>query len=249
MSGALQGRRAVITGAASGIGRATAELFARQGAHVSLVDRNGDAAGEVRDRLSGSGHRIVAMDVADEGAWARLADELDADGCDILVNNAGTATLKPIAELGLDDWRRELAVNLDSVFLGTRALLPLLARSGCGAIVNLSSVRGIIGGVNATAYCASKGAVRLFTKAAALECAGLGNGVRVNSVHPGLVETPMACAAMADPAVRDRRMAALPMGRPGQAEEIAAVILFVASDAASYMTGGDIVVDGGTVAQ
>lgn len=250
MSGALQGRRAIVTGAGSGIGRATVELFAAEGAKVVLVDRDGASAREVSAKLAGSGHRVYEMDVVDEATWEGLADLLGREGgCDVLVNNAGTATLKPISDLSLADWRGEMAVNLDSVFLATRTLLPLLARSGRGAIVNISSIRGIIGGVNATAYCASKGGVRLFTKAVALECAELRNGVRVNSVHPGLIETPMAAAAMADPGVLARRMAALPLGRPGLASEVAAAILFAASDASSYMTGAEIVVDGGTIAQ
>jgi meso-butanediol dehydrogenase / (S,S)-butanediol dehydrogenase / diacetyl reductase len=247
VTGILAGRRAVVTGAASGIGRATAALFAEEGARVVLVDRDRDAAGQVAARLAGDDHRIVAMDVTDEGAWDALARSLDAD-CAILVNNAGAATLYPLAETSLAQWRSAMAVNLDSVFLGTRALLPALARSGHGAIVNVSSIRGIIGGVNATAYCASKGAVRLLTKAVALECAESGNGVRVNSVHPGLIDTPLAAAALSDAEVAARRMATLPMGRAGRADEIASTILFAASDAARYMTGAEIVVDGGTIA-
>lgn len=247
MTGILAGRRAVVTGAASGIGRATAALFAEEGAHVVLVDRDRAAAEQVAARLSGHGHRMVAMDVTDEAAWDSLARSLDAD-CSILVNNAGAAILYPLAETSLAQWRAAMAVNLDSVFLGIRALLPALALSGHGAIVNVSSIRGIIGGVNATAYCASKGAVRLLTKAVALECARSGNGVRVNSVHPGLIDTPLAAAALSDAEVAVRRMATLPMARAGRAEEVASTILFAASDAARYMTGAEIVVDGGTIA-
>nr|WP_314443471.1 SDR family NAD(P)-dependent oxidoreductase [uncultured Sphingomonas sp.] len=249
MTGALKGRRAVITGAGSGIGRAIALLFAREGGRVVLVDRDRGAITALLPLLSGSGHEAAGMDVTSEADWHRLAEVLADGGCDILVNNAGQATLKPIAELSLAEWRGEMATNLDSVFLGSKALLPLLAASGRGAIVNISSIRGIIGGNNATAYCASKGAVRLFTKAMALEWAELGSGIRVNSIHPGLIETPMAAAAMADPDVCARRMASLPLGRPGRVEEIASAVLFAASEASSYMTGAEIVVDGGTVAQ
>jgi len=247
MTGALAGRRAVVTGAASGIGRATAELFAAEGARVVLIDRDAAAAEQVAAGLDGPGHRVVALDVTDEVGWDELARSLGAD-CAILVNNAGAATLYPLAETSHSQWRRAMAVNLDAVFLGTRALLPALARSGHGAIVNVSSIRGIIGGVNATAYCASKGAVRLFTKAVALECAELRNGVRVNSLHPGLIDTPLAATALADPDAAARRMATLPMARAGRADEVAAAILFAASDAARYMTGAEIVIDGGTTA-
>ena len=248
MNGILSGRCAVVTGAASGIGRATAELFAAEGARIVLVDRDADAARAVAGGLAGRDHRVVVMDVADEAGWRALAASLDA-GCDILVNNAGVAALDPIAATSLARWRATMAVNLDSVFLGTRALLPILARSGRGAIVNVASIRGIIGGVNATAYCASKGAVRLFTKAVALECAEQGNGVRVNSIHPGLIDTPLAAAALTDRETAAGRMAALPMARAGRPAEIAAAILFAASDAARYMTGAEIVIDGGTIAQ
>lgn len=250
MSAVLHGRRAVVTGAASGIGRATAELFAGSGAAVVLVDRDEAALASVAEALAGEGHVARIGNVTDEEAWVELAALLEGGGgCDILVNNAGRATLKPLLELSYAEWRAELAVNLESVFLSTRALLPLLARSGRGAIVNVSSIRGIVGAVNAAAYCASKGAVRMFTKAAALECAALGNGVRVNSVHPGLVDTPLANTAFADPAKAAQRLAALPMGRPGTPQEIAEAILFAASDAAAYMTGAEMAIDGGTVAQ
>ena len=245
MTARLVGRLAVVTGAASGIGLATARLFAAEGAIVTLVDRDGPAAREAAEAL-GAIHHAVAMDVTDEAAWIALHDELSArGGCDLLVNNAGIARLAPMKETGLAEWRATMTVNVDSVFLGCRALLPLLVRSGRAAIVNVSSIRGIIGGANATAYCASKGAVRLFTKALALEYAGR---VRVNSVHPGLIETPLAAAALHDPAARARRMAALPVGRPGTPDEVADAILFAAGDTSSYMTGSEIVVDGGTVA-
>ena len=245
------GRCVVVTGAASGIGLETARRFAAEGARVAMVDRDGPAAETACKSLEGEGHRAVAMDVTDEFGWQALAEIVEAawDGLDVLVNNAGAAPVRAIADTSLAQWRATIAVNLDSTFIGTRALLPLLARSGRGAIVNVSSIRGIIGGVDIAAYCAAKGGVRMFTKAAALECAALGNGVRVNSVHPGLVATPLAAAAFADPAVAARRMAALPLGRAGEPGDIADAILFAASDDAAYMTGAEIVVDGGTIAQ
>ena len=245
------GRCVVVTGAASGIGLETVRRFAREGACVALVDRDGEAVSLACAGLTGDGHRAVAMDVTDEGGWTSLAETIDRDWgqLDVLVNNAGAAPVRAIADTTLDQWRDTIAVNLDSTFLGTRALMPLLARSGRGAIVNVSSIRGIIGGVDISAYCAAKGGVRMFTKATALECAALGNGVRANSVHPGLIATPLAAAALADPAVAARRMAALPLGRAGEPGDIAAAILFAASDDAAYMTGAELVIDGGTIAQ
>lgn len=245
------GRCAVVTGAASGIGLETARRFAAEGARVALVDRDGDAVSQACAGLPGEGHRAIVMDVTDEASWARLVETVDKawGQLDVLVNNAGTAPFRAIVDTTLDQWRHTIAVNLDSTFLGTRALLPLLARSGRGAIVNVSSIRGIIGGVDISAYCAAKGGVRMFTKATALECAALGNGVRANSVHPGLIATPLAVAALADPEVAARRMAALPLGRAGGPGDIAAAILFAASDDAAYMTGAELVIDGGTIAQ
>lgn len=245
------GRCAVITGAASGIGLETARRFAAEGARVALVDRDREAVSQACAELAGDGHLAIVMDVTDEAGWASLAQTIDAawSQLDILVNNAGTAPFRAIVDTTLAQWRDTIAVNLDSTFLGTRALLPLLARSGRGAIVNVSSIRGIIGGVDISAYCAAKGGVRMFTKATALECAALGNGVRANSVHPGLIATPLAAAALADPEVAARRMASLPLGRAGEPGDIAAAILFAASDDAAYMTGAELVIDGGTIAQ
>ena len=244
-------RGAVVTGAASGIGLETVRRFAAEGARVALVDRDGDAVSRACAELPGEGHRAIVMDVTDEAGWTSLAETIDREwgALDILVNNAGTAPFRAITDTTLDQWRDTIAVNLDSTFLGTRALLPLLARSARGAIVNVSSIRGIIGGVDISAYCAAKGGVRMFTKATALECAALGNGVRANSVHPGLIATPLAATALADPEAAARRMAALPLGRAGEPGDIAAAILFAASDEAAYMTGAELVIDGGTIAQ
>jgi len=244
-------RHAVVTGAASGIGRETARRLAAEGGRVVLVDLDGPGAQAACTTLSGEGHRAVQMDVTDEDSWQELAGTIaDQWGrLDILVNNAGAAPVRAITDTSLEQWRARIAVNLDSTFLATRALLPLLERSGRGAIVNVSSIRGIIGGVDISAYCAAKGGVRMFTKATALECAGRGTGVRANSIHPGLIATPLAAAALADPDVAARRMAMLPLGRAGEPGDIAAAILFAASDDAAYMTGAEIVVDGGTTAQ
>jgi NAD(P)-dependent dehydrogenase (short-subunit alcohol dehydrogenase family) len=243
----LTDRVALVTGAASGIGLATAHRFAEAGATVILVDRNAEGLAAATDALRDGRHRGVMMDVTDEAAWLKLAAEIER--LDILVNNAGFGVFRSIADTSLDHWRAIMAVNLDSVFLATKYLLPLLARSGSGAIVNMSSIRGIAAAANTGSYCAAKGAVRLFTKATALECAALGNGVRCNSIHPGHIATPLSAGVHADPATAARLLADIPVARLGTAEEIADAILFLASDASRYMTGSELVIDGGSTAQ
>lgn len=247
----LQARIALITGAASGIGLATARRFAAEGATVILADRNGDALSDARDSLPGDGHEAAIMDVTDEQAWATLADRMETrfGRLDILVNNAGFGKFASIADTSLAQWRSIIAVNLDSVFLGTKYMMPLLAASGRGAIVNMSSIRGIVAGVGTGSYSAAKGGVRMFTKATALECAADGNGVRANSIHPGHIATPLTAPAYADAEIARSLLADVPLGRIGQAEEIADGILFLASDESRYMTGAELVIDGGSTAQ
>ncbi|MGR4862129.1 SDR family NAD(P)-dependent oxidoreductase [Caulobacter sp. LARHSG274] len=246
----LRDRIAVISGAASGIGLATARLFAREGASVVLLDRDGPRLAEAIESLPGEGHDAVVLDVTREAAWMALADRLQATRgrLDVLVNNAGFGSFRSIADTSLEHWRSIMAVNLDSVFLATKHLLPLLAVSGRGSIVNMSSIRGIMGAPNTGSYCAAKGGVRLFTKATAMECAALGNGVRANSIHPGHVATPLTAGVHADPAIAARLLADIPIGRVGAAEEIADAILFLASEESRYMTGAELVIDGGSTA-
>ncbi|HEY4083073.1 MAG TPA: glucose 1-dehydrogenase [Burkholderiaceae bacterium] len=240
----------LITGAASGIGLASALRLAEEGARVILADR--DVAGLERAlaRMPGNGHITQAMDVTLEADWLRVLGEVDAGygRLDVLVNNAGFGRFRSITETSLDEWRATLAVNLDSVFLGTKHALPLLARSGRGAIVNMSSMRGLRAGANAGAYCAAKAGVHLFTKVTALECGAAANGVRANSIHPGHVETPLTAAAYANPELAAKFLAHTPLKRFGQAGEIAEAVLFLASDESSYMTGSELIIDGGVTA-
>jgi len=248
----LDGRVALVTGAASGIGRATAQRLAEEGASVILVDRDAARLPEALSELQGGPHHSAVLDVVDEAGWIALAGEIKAafGRLDILINNAGYGVFRSIADTTLEHWRSILAVNLDSVFLATRSLLPLLAKSEVGgAIVNMSSIRGIAAAPNAASYCAAKGGVRLFTKATALECAALGNGVRANSIHPGHIATPLTAAAHADDATRGALLADIPLDRVGTPDEIADAILFLASDRSRYMTGAELVVDGGSTAQ
>jgi len=252
-AGRLDGKISLITGAASGIGWVTAELFAAEGAVVILADRAADELGQrARAILARDArHRAVVLDVTSEAQWMRVMQEVEREfgRLDVLVNNAGIGYFRSIVDTTFEEWRNILAVNLDGVFLGTKHALPLLARSGTGSIVNVSSIRGQVAGPNVAAYSASKAGVRLFTKSTAIECAAAGNGVRANSVHPGVIETPMSAQALDDPARLAKSLERIPAGRLGKASEIAAAIVFLASDESSYMTGSEITIDGGYTAQ
>ena len=245
----LSNRVALVTGAAGGIGSATVDALREAGATVIATD------------LYGPGDD--GLDVTREADWDRVAARIDDEhgALDILVHNAGLVLVKPLADTAPDEWRRLFAVNVDGPYLGTRALLPLLRagarrRAAGASVILLSSVAGIGGGARMSGYCATKGAVRLFAKACAMEFAA--DRIRVNSVHPGGVDTPMieeivqAYAAQGIAAdagtARDRLTAAHPLGRLVTAGEIARAIRFLASDDASYMTGSELVVDGGFTA-
>jgi len=249
----LQGKVALVTGAASGIGAETARLLAAQGADVAAADLNGAGAQETARTVSGL---AIAMDVTSEADWARAMAETVSrfGGIDVLVNCAGIELVRGIAETSLADWRRVMSVNLDGVFLGTRAAIAAMSKHG-GSIINISSVAGINGFPRQAAYCASKGGVRLLSKAAAVECAEAGFGIRVNSVHPGIIDTPMAEGFVSQfeeslrPGVRQRMAQLHPMGRIGKAMDVAQCILFLASDASAFVTGAELVVDGGLTAR
>lgn len=246
----LEGKRAFVSGAASGIGFAVAKLFGAEGARVVLADRAPAPLAEASAAI-GDQSLTCVIDVTREEDWqgaaALVGEQFGA--LDILVNNAGYGAFCSIADTSLETWRSIMAVNLDSVFLATKHMLPLLAASAGGSIVNMSSIRGLVGGENAASYSAAKAGVRLLTKCTALECAALKNGVRANSIHPGHVETPLTAKAYADPALAGEFLAHTPLGRFANAEEIAQAVLFLASDDSSYMTGAELVIDGGMTAQ
>ncbi len=248
----LAGKIALITGGASGFGRATAALFLREGARVVITDRNVDGGKAVAAEL---GCRFVAQDVTTEETWAPLIDGIAAaEGrLDVLVNNAGIGLFRPVTEMTLAEWRKVQAVNSDAVFLGCKYAIPLMKRSGGGSIINIASVAGKVGAPLMSAYCASKGAVTLFTKSLAMECAADKSNIRVNSVHPAYVETALVhghITSGAEPEKARRYLERLhPIGRMGQVDEIANGILFLASDESSFMTGAELVLDGGLTAQ
>jgi len=254
--GRVEGKVALVTGAAMGLGAAIARALAAEGATVVLTDREA-AAGEamaLEIAAAGGMAHFVAHDVAIEADWERVVEATVSrlGRLDILVNNAGiSGGLMPLLDHSLEDWRRIMAINLDGVFLGMRHCGPVMVAQGGGSIINLSSILGKVAMANAAAYCASKGGVLLLTKAAAIEWATA--GVRVNSVHPGFIDTPMVAGALHAAEngneMRDALIAAHPMARFGVSREIADAVLFLASDEASFMTGAEMVVDGGYTAQ
>ena len=253
----LDRRIALVTGAATGLGAATARALAAAGAKVAVTDL---AAPE--DLAAEIGGIARAHDVTSEADWTATMDWIKSElgGLDVLVNNAGLWLFKPITETTLEDWRRLHAVNVEGVFLGTRAAIPLLAERaqlwrGGTAIVNLSSVAGIEGAAGATCYNATKGAVRLFTKGCAKELAAA--RIRVNSVHPGVIDTQMGRTLIDDFAhaqgmggneVLAQVSAMHPLGHLGEPQNVADAVVFLASDRAAFTTGSELIVDGGMTA-
>ena len=249
-------RICVVTGAAKGIGEATARRLAAEGGAVMVLDLKEAEAQAVADHIvtAGGFAEAYACDVSDEAAVRTAFTQIEQQHgrVDVLVNNAGIGgPTGPIEDVALADWRGLLAVNLDGVFLCTREALLMMKATRGGSIVNISSIFGLVGSADTAAYHASKGAVRLLTKATALQVAG--QGIRVNSVHPGFIDTPMVQDYATQSGHHDELLAGLvalhPVGRLGRSEEVAAVIAFLASDEASFMTGSEVVVDGGYTAQ
>jgi NAD(P)-dependent dehydrogenase (short-subunit alcohol dehydrogenase family) len=244
----LSGKVALISGGASGMGRSEAVIFAKEGAKVIVADVLEAEGRKVADSLGGAG-RFVRLDVTSEAAWQEgVAAALSHFGkLDILVNNAGISGSFDPDTLSTSAWDRLMDVNAKGVFLGMKHAIPLMEKAGGGAIVNISSVSGFVGqnGIH-MAYNASKGAVRLMTKSAAVQYAR--KGIRVNSVHPGVLPAMRSSKATADPAFREKMLAGVPMRREGRVEEVAYAVLFLASDEASYITGTELVVDGGWLA-
>lgn len=242
----LDGKVAIISGAARGMGAAEARQFVAEGAKVVLGDVL-DAEGETVAAELGADAVYRHLDVASAASWADcVADATERFGkVDILVNNAGIFRMASIEELTHEEWATIIAVNQTGVFYGMQAVIPAMKAAGGGSIVNISSVDGLIASTNSLAYVASKFAVRGMTKVAALELGA--HGIRVNSVHPGGIATPMVDEALPAEAV-DAMFGAMPLGRIGRAEEVSELVTWLASDAASYSTGSEFVIDGGWTA-
>jgi len=249
----VEGKVALVTGGASGIGRQSAIRLAGEGAKVVVGDLD-RVGGEATVATIGGGAMFVEHDVTDEAGWRAVVDRaVERFGrLDILVNCAGIALLRSIEDTSLDEWRRVHAVNLDGVFLGCKFAVAAMKRSGGGSIINLSSVSGLVGGHNLAAYNSSKGGVRLLTKSVALHCARQGYNIRCNSVHPTFIATPMVQAmidAAADPERARQNIARqVPLGRIGEPDDVAWVVVYLASDESRFVTGAEFVIDGGVTA-
>ena len=246
---------ALVTGAGSGLGEAISKRLAEEGATVVVADINESSALRVAEAIGGSAI-AVQQDVTDELRWQELVAEI-VDRCgqlDILVNNAGIALVGTVEDTTLEDWQQTQRVNLDAVFVGTREAIKVM-KIRSGSIINISSIEGIIGEQKVAAYNASKGGVRIFTKSAALHCCAEGYSIRVNSVHPGFIDTNMVSGAVGTMSEADgeaftsRIVGNIPMGKMGEPLDIANGVLFLASEESKYMTGSELIIDGGYIAR
>lgn len=253
----LEGKIAVITGGANaiagemmGLGGAAARLFAEEGAAVAIADVNIAAAQQSAEEIIAEGGRAMAvhLDVSEEAQWIQALEKVAAEfgAPTILVNNAGIAVLADVEETTVELWDRNQAIMSRGVWLGTKHVVGGMRQAGGGSIVNISSIHALTGSPTLAAYHAAKGAVRSFTKMAAIQYAG--ENIRVNSLHPGYIMTPMTKPGFDDPVVGPLVMSRIPVARLGRPEEIAAGMLFLASDESSYMTGAELVIDGGVTA-
>ena len=248
----LDNKVALITGGARGQGAVEARLFAAEGANVVICDILDEEGKRIESEINNTGGSslFAHLDVTDESEWQHVIETtLNSFGkLDILVNNAGIYKWSQVEETTSELWDQTMDINAKGVFLGTKHAIAAMRNSGGGSIVNISSVAGLVGSANAAAYCASKGAVRLLTKSTAIQYAK--DGIRANSVHPGIIDTPMTTPnLLATTEARDRSASRHPLGRVGTSEDVAYGVLFLASDESSFMTGSELVIDGGLTAQ
>ncbi|MBG82700.1 MAG: glucose 1-dehydrogenase [SAR202 cluster bacterium] len=249
----LAGKTAIVTGGASGIGEATTRLFVKEGARVIIADIDDTKGESLESELNFEGEVALYrnFDVTSEHRWVQVVDEVLEKWCrlDIVVNNAGMSGAKgraTVEETVVENWDTVFAVNSTAIMLGTKTAIPAMRKNGGGSVVNVSSIFGIVGSPAGAAYHASKGAARTFSKAAAVQYAS--DNIRVNSVHPGFTDTPMTLDIHSQKEIREARLAMTPLGRLGLPQDIAYGILYLASDEAAWVTGIELVIDGGEIA-
>jgi len=247
----LHNKVVLISGGARGMGAVEANMFSKEGASIIIGDILEDEGHKVEAQINESGGTCIflKLDVTSEEEWQNAVDTaLERFGkLDVLINNAGVFPMEKVEDSTSESWDRVMDVNAKGVFLGIKSVIPAMRLSGGGSIINLSSIAGLVGSAYSASYNASKGAVRLLTKSTAIQYAK--DGIRANSIHPGLIDTLMAAELLSDPELQRRRMASTPMGRTGTSEEVAYGALFLASDESSFITGSELVIDGGFTAQ
>jgi len=256
----VEGKVALVTGGRRGLGQAIAVMLGKEGAKVVITDRKEEGADETLAKIQQAGGEglFLLQDVRQEDDWKRVIDETVArfGKLDILVNNAGVGAGKNIEDITLDEWRWVMSINLDGVFLGTKQAIEAMKKTGGGSIINMSSIEGIVGDSRMVAYDSSKGGLRTLTKSAALHCAKRGYNIRLNTVHPGFIDTAMVRGFLKSQAkdgdVENARKALVslhPLGHLGDPDDVAYAVLYLASDESKFATGSELVVDGGYTAE
>ena len=246
----LENKVALISGGDRGMGAVEAKLFVSEGARVVIGDILEEEGGRTEAEINESGGEclFVRLDVTSVSDWQQAVAATVArfGKLDVLVNNAGIYRTERVEDTSEELWEQVMAINAKGVFLGTKCAIPEMRKAGGGSIINISSVAGLVGNHMSAAYSSSKGAVRLFTKSTAIQYAG--EGIRANSIHPGTIETLMTAPMLADEAYREDRVTRTPLGRLGRPEDVAYGVLYLASDESSFVTGSELVIDGGRTA-